>query len=127
MLQASFNIRQEEFDKINFKGTDLYIDFGSGHLAFAVMVSTSGRFVALEFYQLRNSIRQEDLRELLESNDFLKKEFNRVLISYNTRESVLLPEKMYREQFKEQILSSIHGDLHTGVVIAESTDVADMK
>lgn len=127
MLQASFNIRQEGFERINFKGTNLYIDFGAGHLAFAVMVSTSGRFVGLEFYQLKNSIRQEDLRELLESNSFLKNQFNRVLISYNTKESVLLPEKMYRENFKDQILSSIHGDLNTGVVIAESTDVADMK
>ncbi len=127
MLHSSFDIKQHEFDRINFAGTNLYIDFGAGHLAMAVMLSTSGRFVGLEYYILKNNVRQDELREMLATHPLLKKTFNRVLISFNTRESVLLPERMYHDQFKEQVLATIHGDLNTGVVLAESTDVSELK
>jgi hypothetical protein len=127
MEQASFNIKQPDFDQLDFSKTNLLLDFGASHLAITTMLASSNRFVGLEFFKLRSNPRQDELREMLLSHPFFRKHFNRVMISFNTKESVLLPDQLYKENFKERVLSTIHGDLYTGLVLAEDTNVGNIK
>lgn len=127
MEQASFNIKQPGYDQLDFSKTNLLLDFGASHLALTTMLASSNRFVGLEFFKLRSNPRQDELRELLLSHPLFQKHFNRVMISFNTKESVLLPDQLYKENFKERVLSTIHGDLYTGLVMAEDTNVGNIK
>jgi len=127
MEHAAFNIKQPGFEQLDFTKTNLLVDFGASHLALTIMLSSSNRFVGLEYYKLKSNPRQDELREHFLYNDFLHKHFNRVMVSYNTKESVLLPGQLYRENFKEKVLSTVHGDLNTGLVMAENTNVGNIR
>jgi hypothetical protein len=119
MIQPAFHIQQEGFSDADSEKAGLFLDFGQGYLCIAVMLAAARRFIALDFYQLKNTSRQEDLQALLLSHPLLNRRYNHVVIAFNTKESVLIPEDQYHEELKEQVLTMIHGDLNTGIVLSE--------
>lgn len=127
MVQPSFKIESADYANTDLSKANLYVDFGQGHLFWAIMLSSSRRFIALEFYQFKQQPKQEELKSVIYSHPVFVKHFNSVLISFNTRESVLLPGEYYEESQKEPILTTIHGDLQTGVVLSEKVNVADIR
>jgi hypothetical protein len=126
MLQPSFIIHKDGLDYEGISDARLYIDTGVSHFAFAVFDISAHAFVAYEFYQLRPGSQEEDIAWLLSENPLLLSAYTYIFVAYNTKEAVLIPGEFYKKEAGETILSMIHGDLYTGMVLQEQVPGNDI-
>jgi len=119
MLQPSFRIHQEGLENANLGEARLFIDAGQMHFAFAIMQLPENLFIAFEFYQIKPTSKEDDLSQICRGNSLLLRSYRDVTIAFNTRESVLIPGELYKPEDGETILSMIHGDLQTGMILQE--------
>jgi hypothetical protein len=119
MLQPSFRIHQEGLENADMSGAHLFIDAGTLHFAFGILLLPVQKFIAFEFYQFKSSSKEDDLEAVLKENKLLSYSYKDVLIAFNTRESVLIPAELYKKEDAETMLSMIHGDLHPGILLQE--------
>lgn len=126
MLQPSFHIHQEGLENAELGDTRLIIDAGLNHFAFAILSNQGNKFIALEYFPLKPESREQDLAQLLKEHQLLGLHYKDVLVSFNTKEAILMPGEMYREAAGETMLTMIHGDLPAGNVFQENIPGQDI-
>lgn len=119
LLQPTFQIQSSSLKLIDPSRSNLYMDVGSGHFCFTIFVQDTGEFVAMEYYAIKSGKKEDEFRSILTLNPLLKNGYNKVLIIYNTSESVLVPGSLYHPETHDAVLNIVHGDLAKGLTLAE--------
>jgi hypothetical protein len=104
----------------------LCVDVGDSHMTFALLRKSEGRLLGFESYTLNPHSRQDDVEEILRDSPFLKIPFENACLTYNTPEAVLVPGSLHEPSNAGEVVSLIHGDMPSGIILQEHVPGADM-
>jgi hypothetical protein len=104
----------------------LCVDVGIGHITFALMRRSSKSLLGYESYVLNTHRPEDDLEEILRESPFLKLPFESVSLTYNIPEAVLIPGLLHDPSTSSDLVSLIHGDMPSGIILQEQVPGSDM-
>ncbi len=104
---------------VDLSRSSLYMDIGSGHFCFTIVMQDTGEFIAMEYYAIKATRKEEEFKSILTLNPLLKNGYNKVFVTYNTPETVLVPRSLYNPETHDAVLNLVHGDLDKGFTLAE--------
>jgi hypothetical protein len=93
----------------------LCIDAGIAHLAISLHLTADNSMVGYEFYSFPDSRNNAaEMGSSLTESPLTVIRVGRVSVVYNTPDTVLVPDEIYRTDLVEAYMDSVHGDLTTG-------------
>lgn len=104
-----------------FEQCNLFIDVGERHFCLAVMIFETKEFVALEHYNLK-SLSISGLKEMFQSNIYLKQAYANVFVFYNFPGANLIPERFYDEANSGVLLELMNGDLSENITLKDKVE-----
>jgi Protein of unknown function (DUF3822) len=111
MSEISFDIQGPSVNNLSADECRLVLELGETHLATMLLHLPSRTIVALRYRQFSANEALSACKEDLETDLLFGRPWASVDIFFHTRESVLLPESLYKGGDGDRILSMIHGDL----------------
>ena len=97
----------------------LYLNIAHDQLSFVILENLNKEFVAMEYYNIDKEESFTQMRDIMYSNEMLRKSYRKVNIVYNFPESVLVPEALYEGEMNNASLDLIYGDLRSGDSLSE--------
>jgi hypothetical protein len=111
MSELSFDIQRPSLDNLLAHECRLILELGETHLATVLLHIPSRTVVALRYRQFPASEVLSACKEALETDPLFGSAWASVEIFFHTRDSVLLPESLYKGGDGDRILTMVHGDL----------------
>ncbi|MFZ9661436.1 MAG: DUF3822 family protein [Chitinophagaceae bacterium] len=115
-MQPIFQIYPSGSRILPFEQCDLFIDVGEKHFCLAVMIHETKEFVALEHYNLK-TFSISELKEMFQSNIYVKQSYLNVNIFYNFPGANLIPERFYDAEQSGVLLELMNGDLNDRITL----------
>jgi hypothetical protein len=121
MPKPSFRILLTDYLHPDPNAMRLCIDAGLSHFSLALFRKAEKKVVGFEFYPVNQRSIQTDVLDILNDSPLMSLPFSDVSITYNTSDSVLIPERFDDKTVSKDMLNLIHGDLPTGMIMHEQT------
>jgi hypothetical protein len=118
-LNPAFQIQVTGLNLVDTSECNLYLDLAIDHLSLAVLQNGNREFLTLEYFNVDDHDSFTHIRDILYSNEMLRKTYRKVTIAYNFPESVLVPETIYHQDLSNLSLDMVYGDLRTGDCLTE--------
>ena len=122
MLQPSFHIEADNIEKEDFRLCRLVVVVDTNSLSYVIMSTENARPVCIKYFQfnqIKGSLQEEILREIIFGDELLTKEINETYVVYNLPESTLVPDAFFDEKLNREFANLIYGNLDKGAVISE--------
>lgn len=98
----------------------LCIDAGIDHLGLGLHLVEDNSMVGYEFYSFPESRNKgSELASILMDSPLAAIRVGRVSIVFNTPETVLVPDELYRSGIAEPFMETVHGDLTSGTTLLQ--------
>lgn len=113
-MNAAYHIEVPVKDLGDTDLCNLYLEIAPDHLLFAVLNNETREFVVLQYINLDKYNTLNHCKEIVYHNEWLAKLYNKVVITYNFPDSILVPEQVYEEGLNKTSLELVYGDLNKG-------------
>ena len=111
-------------DTINYAEHDLLLIAGRRHCSIGVLGHGSKELIGFSSYTVASD--SDDQAGFFRDNELLKERFSRVLIAYDSNESVLIPSPVYHSNDIQIHLQTLYGNDAQTSVVSESLPAWDL-
>ena len=95
-------------DNTDLSDACLFLRVGDRHLGYAITNPGSGELIELAWYT-GEEVTRDSLDTMMEAHPTLRRSWNRLSVSYDHSQSLLVPAKLYREQDVTELLQTMYG------------------
>lgn len=127
MSELSFDIQNPALGNLSALECRLILEVGETHLATVLLHIPTRTIVALRYRQFSANEAMKACKEALDTDPLFGSQWASVEIFFHTRESVLLPESLYKGGDGDRILSMIHGDLRADKALEDPVPGLDIR
>ncbi|TVR40308.1 MAG: DUF3822 family protein [Bacteroidia bacterium] len=123
-------------DPVNHKGNEqklfLSIGFLPDGFLYAILDADAYRYIALEEFKIADKTSGfnhylSDIQTIISENPLLNKSFQKVFVYYHSPGLVLIPQKIYREQEKDQLYGMCVTPDEEGQIRVDSLNILKAK
>ncbi|HEX9510103.1 MAG TPA: DUF3822 family protein [Puia sp.] len=122
MLKPAFQIEVTDIKDTDLLQSRLLVEVTPNSFSYVLLNQRNMSPLVVKHFQLDHSKDRpltEVLREILEEDEFLKRPVKETLLVYNFPESSLVPEPLFSMDTNKEMIDTIHGNLHKGLILTE--------
>jgi len=122
MLKPAFQIEVTNVKDEDLLQSRLLVEVNTHSFSYVLLNQRNMSPLVVKYFQLEHSKDRpliEVLREILEEDEFLRRPVKETLLVYNFPESSLVPEPLFSMETNKEIIDTIHGNLHKGLILTE--------
>lgn len=122
MLKPAFQIQVSEITDEELLQSRLLVEVNPNAFTYVLLNQRNMSPVVVKYFQLDQAGERpltEQLREIMQEEELLRKPVKETLLVYNFPESSLVPESLFSMDTNREMIEVIHGNLHKGLILTE--------
>src|SRR5260221_3474325 len=122
MLKPAFQIEVSGISDEELLQSRLLVEVNPNAFTYVLLNQRNMSPLMVKYFQLESHqglSLTETLRDILEEDGLLKRPVKETLLVYNFPESSLIPEPVFTMDTNKEIIDTVHGNLHKGLILTE--------
>jgi len=122
MIKPAFQIEVSDITDADLLQSRLLVEVNTNSFSYVLLNQRNMSPLAVKYFQLEHSkdrLLTEVLREILQQEEVLRRPVKETLLVYNFPESSLVPEPLFSMDTNKEMIDTIHGNLHKGLILTE--------
>lgn len=122
MIKPAFQIEVSDITDADLLQSRLLVEVNTNSFSYVLLNQRNMSPLAVKYFQLEHTkdrLLTEVLREILQQEEVLRRPVKETLLVYNFPESSLVPEPLFSMDTNKEIIDTIHGNLHKGLILTE--------
>jgi hypothetical protein len=122
MLKPAFQIEVSDISDEEMLQSRLLVEVNPNAFTYVLMNQRNMSPLVVKYFQLEPNKElslTETLREIVETDEMLKRPVKETLLVYNFPESSLIPEPVFTMDTNREIIDTLHGNLQKGLILTE--------
>jgi hypothetical protein len=122
MLKPAFQIKVSDISDEELLQSRLLVEVNPHAFTYVLLNQRNMSPLVVRYFQLESSREMpliETLREIMETDDLLRRPVKETLLVYNFPESSLIPEPVFTMDTNREIIDTLHGNLQKGLILTE--------
>ncbi|HTI08059.1 MAG TPA: DUF3822 family protein [Puia sp.] len=122
MTKPAFQIEASDIKDADLLQSRLLVEVNTNSFSYVLLNQRNMSPLVVKYFQLdhpKDRLLTEVLREILQEEDILRRPVKETLLVYNFPESSLVPEPLFSMDTNREIIDTIHGNLHKGLILTE--------
>jgi hypothetical protein len=121
-LNPTENLFDPAINKQNYSSISLSIQLSLKYLSFCIIDNSQNKFLAIVNYIFPEKVSPfalaDFINKLFEYESLLKKDYKNTIISFECKQSTLIPEEIYDINYKENYLTFFNQDIDDKIIIS---------
>ncbi|HEY4064012.1 MAG TPA: DUF3822 family protein [Puia sp.] len=122
MLKPAFQIEVSSVSDTDLLQSRLLVEVNPNAFTYVLLNQRNMSPMVVKYFQLEHNkdrLFTEVLREILETDELLRRPVKETLLVYNFPESSLVPETLFAMDTNREIIDTLHGNLSKGLILTE--------
>jgi len=122
MLKPAFQIEVSDIKDTDLLQSRLLVEVNTNSFSYVLLNQRNMSPLVVKYYQLdhpTDRLLTEVLRDILQEDELLRRPVKETLLVYNFPESSLVPEPLFSTDTNKEIIDTVHGNLHKGLILTE--------
>ena len=122
MLKPAFQIEVSDIKDADLLQSRLLVEVNTNSFSYVLLNQRNMSPLVVKYYQLdhpKERLLTEVLHDILQEDELLRRPVKETLLVYNFPESSLVPEPLFNTDTNKEIIDTVHGNLHKGLILTE--------
>jgi hypothetical protein len=122
MLKPAFQIEVSDIKDTDLLQSRLLVEVNTHSFSYVLLNQRNMSPLVVKYYQLdhpKERLLTEVLHDILQEDELLRRPVKETLLVYNFPESSLVPEPLFSPDTNKEIIDTVHGNLHKGLILTE--------